>query len=141
MTLHAQPVIPGVGPFVRDVPEDRHAERVVQMMRDFLGELTKQVQPQLDEAMGTRIGCSLKAQQRFLERIEGAGDERRRDASGGDLPPVRRQARPGTGAVPGPGLRHLDRLAMAVPEMPRRLGRQERLASCRLSIRHEIGGN
>jgi hypothetical protein len=37
MTLHAQPLIPFVGPFVGDVPEDRHAERVVQMMRDFLG--------------------------------------------------------------------------------------------------------
>ena len=35
---------------------------------------------------------------------------------GGDLPPVRRHAWAGTGAVPGPGLRHLDRLAMAVPE-------------------------
>jgi len=43
---------------------------------------------------------------------------------GGHLPPVLRQARTRTGAVPGPGLRHLDRLAMAVPEMPRgRLGR------------------
>ena len=58
MTMHAQPIhalVPGVGPFVGDVPEDRHAERV------FLGELTKQVQPQLDEATGTRIGGSLKA--------------------------------------------------------------------------------
>jgi hypothetical protein len=35
------------------------------------------------------------------------------------LPPVLRQARNRTGAVPGPGLRHLDRLAMAVSEMPR----------------------
>ena len=70
----AQPIhalVPGFGPFVDDVPEDRHAERVVQMMLNFLGELTKQVQPQLDEAMGTRIGGSLKAQQRLLERTEG----------------------------------------------------------------------
>jgi hypothetical protein len=74
MTMYAQPIhalVPGVGPFVGDVPEDRHVERVVQMMLDFLGELTKQVQPQLDEAMGTRIGGSLNAQQRLLERIEG----------------------------------------------------------------------
>jgi hypothetical protein len=35
---------------------------------------------------------------------------------GGDLPPVRRHAWAGTGAVPGPGLRHLDRLAMAMPD-------------------------
>ena len=56
MTQHAQPLA-GVGPFVGDIPEDQRAERVVQMMLDFLGELTKQVQPQLDEAMGTPIGA------------------------------------------------------------------------------------
>ena len=36
MTMHAQPIhalVPGVGPFVGGVPEDRHAERVVQMQR------------------------------------------------------------------------------------------------------------
>ena len=85
MTLHAQPLIPGVGPFVGDVPEDGHAERVVQMMLDFLGELTKQVQPQLDEAIATRVEGSLKKQQRFLERIEGvplAAAHPRRDRDG-----------------------------------------------------------
>jgi hypothetical protein len=29
MTMHGQPLIPGVDPFVGDAPEDRHAERVV----------------------------------------------------------------------------------------------------------------
>ena len=40
MIMHAQPIhalVPWVGPFVGDVPEDRHAERVVQMMLDFFG--------------------------------------------------------------------------------------------------------
>ena len=32
MTQHAPPLIPGVGPFVGDVPEDRHAERVVHVL-------------------------------------------------------------------------------------------------------------
>ena len=42
MTMHAQPLIPGVGPFVRDAPEDRHAERVVRDAR-IPRELRKQV--------------------------------------------------------------------------------------------------
>ena len=37
MTMHAQPLIPRVGPFVGDAPEDRHAERVVGEMLEFLG--------------------------------------------------------------------------------------------------------
>ena len=37
MTIHAQPLSPGVGPFVGDAPEDRHAERVVGEMLEFLG--------------------------------------------------------------------------------------------------------
>ena len=37
MTMHAQPLIPGVGPFAGDAPEDRHAERVVGEMLEFLG--------------------------------------------------------------------------------------------------------
>jgi hypothetical protein len=42
MTMHAQPLIPGVGPFVGDAPEDRHAERVVGDAR-IPWELRKQV--------------------------------------------------------------------------------------------------
>jgi hypothetical protein len=37
MTMHTQPFIPGVGPFVPDAPEDRHAEGVVGEMLEFLG--------------------------------------------------------------------------------------------------------
>jgi hypothetical protein len=36
MTIRAQPLIPGVGPFAGDAPEDRHAERVVGEMLEFL---------------------------------------------------------------------------------------------------------
>jgi hypothetical protein len=44
----------------------------------------------------------------------------------GDLPPVRRQARTSAGAVLGPSLRHLDRLAMALQQISfDRLGRNE----------------
>ena len=37
MTMHGQPLIPGVGPFVGDAPEGRHAEGVVGEMLEFLG--------------------------------------------------------------------------------------------------------
>ena len=37
MTMHAQPLIPGVGPVVGNVPEDRHVECVVGEMLEFLG--------------------------------------------------------------------------------------------------------
>jgi hypothetical protein len=73
MTMHAQSIralVPGVGPFVGPAPEDRHAERVVRECLAFLSGLTGQMQPQLNEAMGRRIGGSLKAQARFLKRIE-----------------------------------------------------------------------
>jgi hypothetical protein len=42
MTMHARPLIPGVGPFVGDAPEDWHAERVVGDAR-IPWELRKQV--------------------------------------------------------------------------------------------------
>ena len=37
MTMHAQPIyalVPGVGPFIGDAPQDRHAERVVREALD-----------------------------------------------------------------------------------------------------------
>ena len=74
MTMHTQPVaaraLPCVGPFVGAAPEDRHAERIVREMLAFLGDLTKQTRPQLDNAMLRKIGGSPKAQARFLERVQ-----------------------------------------------------------------------
>ena len=63
MTMHAQSIralVPGVGPFVGPAPEDRHAERVVRECLVFLGDVTGQMQPQLNEAMGRRIGGSVQ---------------------------------------------------------------------------------
>ena len=73
MTMHGQPLVPGVGPFVGDAPEDRHAERVVGEMLEVSpgAEEAGAAAPRLDEAMGRRIGGSPKAQARFLDRIEG----------------------------------------------------------------------
>ena len=39
-------------------------------MLDYLSDMTRRMQPQLSDAMLSRIGGSIKAQQRFLERIE-----------------------------------------------------------------------
>ena len=104
MTMHAQPIhalVPSVGPFVGDVPEDRHVERVEGVRSP----------PLIPGATEMDFAATIAAR-------------RPPRPVGGDLPPVRRQARTRTGAVPDPHLRHLDRLAMAVPEMPRgRLGR------------------
>jgi hypothetical protein len=62
--------IPSIGPFVGDAPEDRHAERVVGDMLAFLDEFTVKMRPQLFAAMGQPIGGTVKAQQRFLDRVE-----------------------------------------------------------------------
>ena len=72
MTMHVQPIhalVPGVGPFIGDAPQDRHAERVVREALTFLDTLTKALQPRLNEAMLRRIGGSIKAQRRFLDRV------------------------------------------------------------------------
>ena len=58
--------IPGVGPFVGDAPEDRHAERVVAMMLTCLDDFAATVEPQLGAAMAARIPGSVKGQERFL---------------------------------------------------------------------------
>jgi hypothetical protein len=62
--------IPSVGPFVGDAPEDRHAERVVGEMLAFLDVFTRMTRPQLFAAMGQPIGGTVKAQQRFLDRVK-----------------------------------------------------------------------
>ena len=61
--------IPSVGRFVGDVPEDRHAERVVAMMLTCLDDFAMTVRPQLDAAMAARIPGSIKGQERFLARL------------------------------------------------------------------------
>jgi hypothetical protein len=48
-------VIPSVGPFDGDAPEDRHALRVVGAMLTSLDDFAATVQPQLNVAMGARI--------------------------------------------------------------------------------------
>jgi hypothetical protein len=62
--------IPSVGPFVGEAPEDRHAERVVGDMLAFLDEFTIKARPQLFAAMGQPIGGTVKAQQRFLDKVK-----------------------------------------------------------------------
>ena len=62
--------IPSIGPFVGEVPEDRHAERVVGEMLTCLDDFAATVQPQLEAVMGARIPGSIKGQERFLARLK-----------------------------------------------------------------------
>jgi hypothetical protein len=62
-------VIPSVGPFVGDAPEDRHALRVVGAMLTCLDDFAASVQPQLLAAMAARIPGSVKGQERFVARL------------------------------------------------------------------------
>jgi hypothetical protein len=62
--------VPQVGPYVGAVPEDRHAERVVGEMLAYLDDFTERARPQLYAAMGQPIGGTVKAQQRFLDKVK-----------------------------------------------------------------------
>jgi hypothetical protein len=61
--------IPSVGPFTGRWPEDRHALRTVKAMLNFFDQFTLKTQPQLFAAMGQPIGGTVKAQQRFVDKV------------------------------------------------------------------------
>jgi hypothetical protein len=62
--------IPSVGIFIGEAPEDRHAARVVSEMLSFLDAFTRMARPRLFAAMGQPIGGTVKAQQKFLDRVQ-----------------------------------------------------------------------
>ena len=70
--LSPSTLVPHVGDFIGETPEDRHAERIVGEMVAFLDTLNDEALPRLAEAMRAPIGGSIKAQQRFIGRIEDA---------------------------------------------------------------------
>lgn len=68
-SLPQRMMIPHVAPFIGETPEDRHAERIIGVMLDFLDKVTAQVGQQLTQEKLGQIGGSVKSQQRFAERV------------------------------------------------------------------------